>query len=194
MANTSLQKRFVIVGVARSGTTALHSILKSHPEIKMPPNESRVSPLFTEGLGSFFPNGFPKHFKLQTIEVAFDAATSVSTKKIHLWNGVKVSLITPEDAKSLVKAMSEHLPGSLMIYIEREDEIARTASMRVADLTNVWHTTKEDLKQSKGNIRIWISPHTLKHGYIMAQQCNNILRNFPNESIYKFTSVQLRRG
>ena len=50
--DAKLIKRYVVLGLARSGTTVVHFALKGHPNIAALNDEVRVS-FFTEGISTF---------------------------------------------------------------------------------------------------------------------------------------------
>ena len=47
---TPSRKRFVIVGMARSGTTVTLQALQGHPDVRTAMDEIRVDPFFTRGI------------------------------------------------------------------------------------------------------------------------------------------------
>lgn len=167
--------RFVIAGMARSGTTAIQSIMTTHEDVKMPPLENRVSPLFTEGLGCLFPHGVSNALRDQAIRSAFDCAAAIADTSNVKYCGLKVSLNGPLDAKNLVHALKGPLKGTKLIHIQRDDEIARLGSARVAQLKGVWHSTVAPTSASKQYLKLWISPITLLHAVITGHKANQIL-------------------
>jgi hypothetical protein len=145
----------------------------------MAPVEVRVAPLFSKGLGVFFPYGLNKPLKSQTLESqtivnAFDACCLVNSNTQRKIHSVKVALGMPSEATSLVKSIADNLPKNRLLHIERSDEIARLASHKVAKFSRIWHVESgSSLKNS--NPRLWISPLSLTHSYIMSRKANAIL-------------------
>ena len=67
--------RYVIVGLARSGTTATHAAIYGHPHICAMADELRVSPFFTSGVATFTVSGENQYERRIASDRIFDAIT-----------------------------------------------------------------------------------------------------------------------
>ena len=154
--------RYVIVGMARSGTTALHNAIFGHPNVCAMADEFRVEPFFTKGVACFTVGGVNEWEKQHNYNALFDAVTkyprgtpnpegtliayngtpSVPKEDIRA-NGLKVAIPSTADATQLVDALQKYFPNVHIIHMQRQDWVAQFASLMRAKNTGVWHTRRD---------------------------------------------------
>lgn len=154
--------RYVIVGMARSGTTATHAAIYGHPNICAMADELRVSPFFTAGVASFTVGGDNKYERKIGSDRIFDAITIYPPRapdpegKVLIAyngtpevpkspddiraNGLKVAIPNAEDATNLVDSLRTYFPEVKIVHVRRSDWVAQFASLSRATKTGVWHT------------------------------------------------------
>ncbi|MEC8251587.1 MAG: Stf0 family sulfotransferase [Planctomycetota bacterium] len=154
--------RYVIVGLARSGTTATHAAIYGHPHICAMADELRVSPFFTSGVATFTVSGENQYERRIASDRIFDAITIYPPRapdpegKVLIAyngtpdvpkaaedvraNGLKVAIPNAEDARNLVDALQQYYPSVKIIHVRRSDWVAQFASLNRATKTGVWHT------------------------------------------------------
>jgi hypothetical protein len=123
--STTDKTRYVIVGMARSGTTATHNAVFGHPNVCAMADEFRVDPFFTKGVACFTVGGNNKWERRINYNALFDAVTKYPVgrpdpdgkrliayngtpsvpKQENLAHGLKVAIPSAEDAKNLVDSL-----------------------------------------------------------------------------------------
>lgn len=151
--------RFLIVGMARSGTTVTHQALQGHPNVMSSMDELKVSPFFTKGVSIFTVSGVNDWERDHGYEQLLDAMTMIpcTLKGPHLMgyggteqqpkgkilaNGVKVAIGSLGEAEDLAAAMTKYrsLKDVVLIRVERRDLVAQFASLQRAMRSGRWHS------------------------------------------------------
>lgn len=156
------RRRFLIVGMARSGTTVTHQALQGHPNVRSNMDEVKVDPFFTRGLASFTVGGQNEYERDHGYGLMIDALTMIPCslrtpglmgyggleevpKGDVLANGIKVAVGNAEQAQMVVAALTSHasLADLVVIRVIRRDLVAQHASLQRAVRTGRWHSFSE---------------------------------------------------
>jgi len=137
--------RFLVVGMARSGTTATHHVIYGHPAASAMHDEVTVDPLFTQGISTFTVGGKNHQDTAAKYEALFDLlalheddpGAPAGAVRAH---GMKVVTQSPRDAAALVDCLVAHFPEVRIVHVRRDDLLAQFASLERASRTGVWHT------------------------------------------------------
>ncbi|MBI5852222.1 MAG: sulfotransferase [Planctomycetes bacterium] len=159
--------RFLIVGAARSGTTAVHAFLRSHPDVCTNSGEldpaalSRGVDPFLRGHASYFDeqNGAPALFDLL-------ATLTAPERTDARWLGLKTVPGNPDLAIDLANLVREFLPGIHVVFVERNDVIAQCASLERARVSGRWH-------EWDGMTRVEPAPITIGAGAFRSYATDN---------------------
>jgi hypothetical protein len=169
--------RYVIVGMARSGTTATHNAIFGHPNVCAMADEFRVDPFFTKGIACFTVGGKNTWERKVNYDALFDAVTKYPVgkpdpegkrliayngtpsvpKRENLAHGLKVAIPSAEDAKNLVDSLQDFFPRMRIIHVRRADWVAQFASLERAQSTGVWHTREERPAASQSDEKLTLS-------------------------------------
>lgn len=153
------RRRFLIVGMARSGTTVTHQALQGHPNVRSNMDEVKVDPFFTRGLASFTVGGQNEYERDHGYGLMIDALTLIPCdlrtpglmgyggledvpKGEVLANGIKVAVGNAKQAEQVVSALTGHasLGDLAVIRVIRRDLVAQHASLQRAVRTGRWHS------------------------------------------------------
>jgi len=158
--SNSPRTRYIIVGMARSGTTATHRALYGHPNVCAMADELHVDPFFTKGVSCFTVGGENHWERSHGYLGLFDAVTlyeaeapdpegkrliaycgtpDLPKQTIHA-NGLKVAIPNAEDARLLVDGLQQYFGGLKIIHVRRRDWLAQCASLERAMQSGVWHS------------------------------------------------------
>ena len=193
--------RYVIVGMARSGTTATHAAIYGHPNICAMADEVRVSPFFTSGVASFTVGGINEYERKLNYGCLFDATTIYPSrapdpqgKKLISYNGtpespkadrqgiqangLKVAIPNAEDAAALVDSLRKYFLEIKIIHVQRKDWVAQFASLHRATKTGVWHTQGNDAPPKPAETGKMTLPIQPFERYVdMAVEVENLLQS-----------------
>jgi hypothetical protein len=137
----SARVRYLIVGMARSGTTATHHVVYGHPSASALHDEVTVDPLFTQGISTFTVGGKNHQDTAAKYEALFDLLAlhedSPGAPQAH---GMKVVTQSRRDAAALVDCLVANFPEARIVHVRRADLLAQFASLERASRTGVWHT------------------------------------------------------
>ncbi|MEO0451720.1 MAG: sulfotransferase [Pseudomonadota bacterium] len=139
---TQKSKRFLVVGMQRSGTTVVHQVISGHSRITTTPRE--VSPkLFYDFCDAYFNTNrnlftarerSPESNKAQILAGLFETiASSGVSASVEECIGLKVATGMAAEAKKMVDAILEHAPELHIIHVERKDVVAACASFSFAE-------------------------------------------------------------
>lgn len=151
--------RFLVVGMARSGTTVVHQALQGHPNVRTSMDEIKVAPFFTTGYATFTVSGDSPFEQENGYGILVDALTMLPChergpallglcgtdewpKREPLANGVRVAIGNAQEAETLVAAL-QRFPSLLefaIVRVHRNDLVAQCASLRRAQRTGRWHS------------------------------------------------------
>ena len=137
--------RYLIVGMARSGTTATHHAVYGHPAASAMHDEVTVDPLFTQGISTFTVGGKNHQDTTAKYVELFDLLTlhdRAATREVSA-HGMKVVTQAPDEANALVTCLVENFPDVRVVHVRRTDLLAQFASLERANRTGVWHTHAE---------------------------------------------------
>ena len=136
--------RFLILGMARSGTTVTHQALQGHPNVRSSMDELKVAPFFTSGIAAFTVSGANPFEQDNGYGLLLDALTLIPCEQrgldvlgyggtdAHpkgdvLANGIKVAVGSAEEAETLVAALQRHpsLHELAIVRVHRADLVAQ---------------------------------------------------------------------
>lgn len=183
-------KRLLIVGCSRSGTTALESALRKHSSVAMAPSELHVDNVFKDGVALFLTQGVNSRLRSDATSSAFDMAAGIEAKSHQVWKGGKVATNQSEQARLIVREVVGWERGLHVIHIEREDEIARLASMMFARFSNAWHVTRGDKRKVHPQKKLWISKRSLCHSIVESHLVNTSFRELQERVPYLRVSYE----
>ena len=138
-------QKFLIVGPWRSGTKYTWNALQMHGDVTIAEQEVTPWPLFTLGLGVFtdFHGGFD--MRRAFVRGAFDllCANAQPVKTPVL--GGKTALRDDHEARDVVVGLQQYLEDLSLIIVQRNDLVARFASVLLATGTGRWHVEGTDV-------------------------------------------------
>jgi transposase len=172
--------RYLIVGMARSGTTVTHRALYGHPNVCALDDEIRVDPFFTRGIEAFTVGGANPWERENGSLQLFDALTSFEPgdpdpsgrwlvsycgtqgppKAQQLAHGMKVAINSKREADALVESLQRHFSGLRIIHVRRRDLVAQCASLERAVASGIWHSfasTPEARKEAPSKLSICLN-------------------------------------
>lgn len=127
--------RYMVAGMPRSGTTAVHNTLRGHPSVSALHKEVAVDPFLTQGVAIFT----RKHPKTRSsISSLFDLMTSTQSVAEPEARGMKLTTGSDERARAFVEAVRTHLPDVRIILLVRRDLVAQFGSLVKSQKTGVW--------------------------------------------------------
>ncbi|MEM7199608.1 MAG: sulfotransferase [Planctomycetota bacterium] len=140
------RRRFVTIGLRRSGTTVTHLALKGHPNVSGLGDEVKVAPFFTDGLYTFTVGQRSEKERRLCYGALFDAITMTKPRlgeaeeSAIAANGLKVAIGTVKEAEALVAGLQTYFPEVKIVHVRRADAVARFASLVLARTTGRWHS------------------------------------------------------
>ncbi|MBL4734231.1 MAG: hypothetical protein JKY18_02620 [Flavobacteriales bacterium] len=151
--------RYAVLGLGRSGTTAIHFALKGHPNVSALNDEVKVS-FFSEGISSFTQRDDNEVEKEIGTTKLFDAITGVFSDGKTVAHGLKCVPADIDDTALLVNSIRQHYPDLKIVLLKRNDLTAQYGSMLRAQKTGEWHSWR--LNKNTGNVSIKISRQLFK--------------------------------
>ncbi|MCP4309315.1 MAG: sulfotransferase [bacterium] len=139
-------RRFLVVGMQRSGTTLVHQIIAGHPDVFTHSREAAPR-LFTEAGDShfntdrsLFPSDVPRGTQAldpdELVRLYFDAAVAHAGECLpDTVRGLKVATGLQHETKAMVEAIIEHFSDLAVIVVKRDDPLAACASYHFASHT-----------------------------------------------------------
>lgn len=157
-------QRYIIIGIPRSGTTAVHLLLKGHPQVSATNDEIKVSPLFDDNISTFtYGNDTPKE-KEKGLVALFDTITTLESDEKTIAHGMKLAISNPEDAAILVDGIRK-IKDVKIVFVERMDLVAQMGSGKLAYKTGRLHSWAE----AKNNEEFQL---TLDENKFLIRMCN----------------------
>ena len=147
-------RRFIVVGMQRSGTTVTASQLKRHPQVSASSDEVFVSPMFTQGTSAMTAGGEGYLERKAGYLGLFDTLTRSYANSATRACGLKVALNSYEDAIDFANCLREFLPEVAVIMVHRTDLVAQYASLVRAEATAQWHAVPGDLEATDETLRL----------------------------------------
>lgn len=151
--------RFIIAGMARSGTTVTHQALQGHPNVMSAMDEIKADPFFSKGYAVFTVSGTNDWERDHGYGLLIDAlsmipcrlrgehlmgfgGTEQHPKGEILANGLKMAIGSPLEAQLFADAMTRFasLQQVHVILVERRDLVAQCASLMRAMRSGRWHS------------------------------------------------------
>lgn len=182
--------RYVIVGMARSGTTAVHRAIYGHPNICAIDDEIRVQPFFSLGVATFTVGGKNEWERRRSALPLFDAITRYRPEEPNpdgrlvgycgtrafpkheiRAHGLKVAIPNAEDAGLLVESLQLDFPGVKIVHVRRNDWVAQCASLERAMKSGVWHSFAEK-REATGSVERMTIPEPRFRKYV--QMANEV--------------------
>jgi hypothetical protein len=116
----------MVVGMPRSGTTAVHNTLRGHPSVSALHKEVGIDPFLTQEMAIFT----RKHPKTKpAVSPLFDVMMSVQPASNPKVRGMKLTTASSTLARSFVERVQDHLPDVKIILVLRHDLPARYGSL-----------------------------------------------------------------
>lgn len=179
--------RYLIIGLQRSGTTLLHTLLRDHPDVSTINEELRANSFFTQGISAFtFGHESPEEKAARWTQL-FDALSRDSDGKKKTW-GLKTAIGSPAIANAAREIIGYHLQDLKIIRIIRKDQVAQFGSHVKAELTGHWHNIRNASAKSSNavanKLSIKIRPlHFARYCYT-SNQTSEILREIKKTNPY----------
>lgn len=133
---SEVRRRFLIVGMQRSGTTATLARLARHPGIALPAVEAHTS-LFAAAILDRSARGESRGERTASLLSLFDHLTGHAGDAPV--RGLKTALPSVAHAARLVGCLATHGPGIDLIVVRRRDLVAQFGSLRRAQHLGQWH-------------------------------------------------------
>jgi hypothetical protein len=133
------QTRYLIIGSARSGTTALHLAVLGHPNAAGLVDELRLTPLLSKGRDVFTKGNDPEHDRAWMLPAVYDALTTLNADENTTAHGAKVVCNSPSAASAMVSVLQQQLPNIKIILVRRKDLVAQFGSGIIGRRTGVMH-------------------------------------------------------
>jgi LPS sulfotransferase NodH len=129
-------RRFLVVGMQRSGTTVTRSLLASHPDIALGPEEIHLA-FFQRTVVAATDRGETPQHRSATLRGVFDALAG--RRADHAFVGLKTALTDAAATARLVACLAAHAHDVDLVVVRRHDLLAQLASLRRAQATGIWH-------------------------------------------------------
>lgn len=144
-------KRYLIIGRARSGTTLIHETLREHPQVAAFREEVAVDIFFRHGLGIFGVKrgkGATDAEKAAMPYTLFDTLCQLEISGTPAAIGMKVALLRPDFAATVVRAVQKNYPDLHIISLFRSDILQQYCSWKKAKTSGQWHARKGETSGS----------------------------------------------
>ena len=132
-------KRFIVVGMQRSGTTVTHVCLAGHPDVTMAIDEVYTEPFYTRGLATFTGGKESYHGRKTGYLALFDALARSDKEGGAQVRGIKTALRNHADAVAFTNCLREYLPDVAVVVVSRDDLVAQYGSLVRAEKSGEWH-------------------------------------------------------
>lgn len=143
--------RYIIIGSGRSGTTAVHLLLKGHPQVSALNDE--IKPLFFEkGLETFTFGAHTKNEKDREWIQLFDAIAGINKTPKTSAFGLKIAVWDSMITHKVVESIQNNFPEIKIIITRRNDIVAQYASGIRAKKTGNWHSWKKSKYSNKKKV------------------------------------------
>lgn len=149
-------RRFLVIGMQRSGTTVTRSLLASHPDIALGPEEIHLA-LFQRTVHATTDRGETPQHRTATLRSVFDALAGRRAE--HAFVGLKTALTDAAATARLVACLAAHAHDVDLVVVRRHDLLAQLASLRRAQATGIWHD--RDGRGSGSAVKVSITPDEL---------------------------------
>ena len=141
---------YIIIGPARSGTTFIHKLLASHPEVSALSDEVNIDSIFFEKGINFFTFGNETQSEYEKgFTKIIEALCEIKSDKRTKASGIKVALHYPEQAIKTISLLRDYLPHFKVIIIKRRDLVAQYGSFLLAHITGRTHSDFKISKEKK---------------------------------------------
>ena len=160
--------RYVILGLGRSGTTAVHFALKGHPNATALNDEVKAS-FFSEGISEFTQRDDNLREKEAGYNYLFDALAGIFGDEHTRAIGMKCIPNSTAIAKELVNSLQLYFPKLKIVLVKRMDIVAQYGSLLRATKTTEWHSWR--LGDHREDYSVKIRPFRLRK-YVV--QCHDI--------------------
>jgi len=127
---SNAQRNFLLLGAARSGTTLLVDYLNCHPRIRC--RSEILNPHFEV-------YGNPRKMDCNRLRLHVEANF---VKRPGIWAGAKILTYQLDEMDVSLGDLLEVLCRPAVIVLYRREVIEQFMSLKMAEHTNVWHSTK----------------------------------------------------
>lgn len=169
--------RYLVLGLGRSGTTAIHFALKGHPNVSALNDEVKVE-FFSEGLSTFTQRDDNELEKKTGYNLLFDSIAGIFANKETKAIGMKCVPADVKATKILTNAIRKHFPDIKIILLNRKDITAQYGSMVRAQTTGEWHSWRQPEHPSTTQIKI--NKHLFKKYILRSSLKFNELKTLAN--------------
>ena len=145
--------RYIIVGLARSGTTVVHFALKGHPDVSALNDEVKLN-FFTEGISCYTQRDDNQKEKEVGYLRLFDSLSGVFQNENTLALGMKYVPHSVETTKEFVARLRQYFPQVKVVLINRKDLVAQYGSSLRAESTGEWHSWSTSGEKKNYSVRI----------------------------------------
>ncbi len=150
--------QYLILGIQRSGTTAIHKALMQHPNVSVLTDELTISPFFDLGIRTFTFGNETEEERMSGRQAIFNAITMRGEKSGVTHCGAKAcSTTSPNAARMVVDTLRRDLPKMKIILLDREDIVAQYGSGISAKRTRIYHSW-DNGADSRRLKRIYLNP------------------------------------
>ncbi len=133
--------QYLIIGIQRSGTTAIHKALMKHPHVSVLTDELRFSPLFDLGVRAFTFGNETDEERAASKQKIFQAITTLVEKSNVTHCGAKTCCtILPSVARGIIQILRNDFPEMKIILVERKDIVAQYGSSVRARKSGIYHS------------------------------------------------------
>ena len=139
--------RYLIIGSARSGTTALHLAVLGHPNAAALVDELRLTPLLVQGRDVFTKGNDPENDRALMLPAVYDALTTLNADENTTAHGAKVVCNSPRAASAMVSVLQQQLPNLKIIMVRRKDLVAQFGSGIIGRRSGVMHAWNPGAKE-----------------------------------------------
>lgn len=140
-------RRLLMLGPVRSGTTAVATALRKHPEVSMARREVLVWPMLSLGLDVFLDGSGRFEDRQASVHAAFDVLTANASPPGRPVRAVKFAIENDLQLLDAVVGITQHFGREQgdckVVLIRRDDALARFASLVLAQGSNVWNSAQE---------------------------------------------------
>ncbi|MFN3242542.1 MAG: hypothetical protein ACE37K_13650 [Planctomycetota bacterium] len=134
-----MSKRFLILGMQRTGTTFVAACAGGHPQASMLGPELRQG-FFGVGMQDFVAGQGTFANVRETFPRLFDALTGADQRPDTRIQGAKTAIVTHEEAVVICDCLEQFFPDILVVLVTRADLVASCGSQLRARRSGVWHS------------------------------------------------------
>jgi hypothetical protein len=177
------KKYYCILGPARSGTTALHLLLKGHQNICAINDEVKIARVLREGISVFTygNNSMEENSRSPWMLFKFLSEYNINSESCAF--GMKAALSDPREVRHIAKIFAEKLQHIFIIACIRNDLLAQYASLKRAHETGNWHSWVTGSEKA-GSYKLFVDPIMYSQYYVDQLRLIEEIRSLSNTNPY----------